>query len=266
VTAVAPPAGQARPAAPKIPWAGRRVRNDWAELAAATVDPAPFDTAMVADLPEPARRYLTRNISPGTPLWESVQLSMRGTIKIGAWRSFTASQVVAQPGGYIWAANARLFGVPVIGYDQLAGGTGQMRWRLLDLIPVVTANGPDVTLSAAGRLASEIALLPTAFHSAVWTAAGPDTAVATWGAGPEEQRVELRLGPHGELRDLLIQRWGNPDGEPFGRYPFGVTVQQERTDRGVTLPAVLSAGWWRGTDRQAAGEFFRARITGVTFR
>lgn len=65
---------------------------------------------------------------------------------------------------------------------------------------------------------------------------------------------------------LLIQRWGNPDGETFGRYPFGVTVQQERTDRGVTLPAMLSAGWWRGTHRQAAGELFRARTTGVTFQ
>ncbi len=242
------------------------MRDDWAHLSAATVDPVPFDTAMVAELPEPARRYLTHSISPGTPLWGSVQVSMRGTIKIGAWRSFTATQVLAQPGGYIWAANARLFGMPVIGYDRLAGGTGQMRWRLLDLVPVVTASGPDVTRSAAGRLASEIALLPTAFRSAVWTAAGPDTAVATWGDGVEEQRVELLLGPQGQLCDLRIQRWGNPDGEPFARYPFGVTVRQERTDGGVTVPAVLSAGWWRGTHRQAAGEFFRAHITGAAFR
>jgi len=78
--------------------------------------------------------------------------------------------------------------------------------------------------------------------------------------------VELRLGPSGQLRDLLIQRWGNPDGKPHRRHPFGVTVDQERTDSGVTTPAVLRAGWWRGTDHQDAGEFFRASIDTVTFR
>jgi hypothetical protein len=43
-------------------------------------------------------------------------------------------------------------------------------------------------------------------------------------------------------------------------------VDGERTDAGVTLPATVRAGWWRGTDRQDAGEFFRARILKVTFR
>jgi hypothetical protein len=63
-----------------------------------------------------------------------------------------------------------------------------------------------------------------------------------------------------------MQRWGNPDGGPFARYPFGVTVDSERTDSGVTLPCDVRAGWWRGTDRQEVGEFFRAQITRVTFR
>ncbi len=58
-----------------------------------------------------------------------------------------------------------------------------------------------------------------------------------------------------------MQRWGNPDGHPFGRYPFGVSVDSERTDSGVTVAAEIRAGWWRGTARQDAGEFFRARVT-----
>jgi hypothetical protein len=221
---------------------------------------------MIAGDAEPVRRYLTHAIAPGTPLWQSVELEMTGDIKIGSWRRFTATQVVAPSRGYIWAAHARLFGLPVIGYDRLSSGTGEMRWRLLDVIPVVSADGPDMTRSAAGRLASEIVLIPTAFQSAVWTDGGPDTAVATYGSGAEEQRVELHLGPAGQLRSVLMQRWGNPAGRPFGRYPFGVSVDSARADSGVTVPAEIRAGWWRGTARQAAGEFFRARITGVTFR
>jgi hypothetical protein len=249
------------------PWGARRVRRDWAELCAPTPHPAPFDPATVAGLPEPVRRYLTHAIAPGTPLWQSVEVSMVGHIKIGAWRPFTATQVVAPRLGYIWAASARLFGIPVIGYDRLSGGTGEMRWRLLGLVPVVSTDGPDMVRSAAGRLASEIALIPTAFRGATWTGGeSPDTAVASWGAGEEQERVELHLGPAGQLRSVLMQRWGNPDGRPFGRYPFGVTVDGERTEAGVTLPAAVRAGWWRGTDRQDAGEFFRARMIKATFR
>jgi hypothetical protein len=249
------------------PWAARRVRKDWAELCAPTTHPTVFNPAVVAGLPEPVRRYLAHAIAPGTPLWQSVEVSMVGHIKIGAWRPFTATQVVAQPRGYIWAANARLFGIPVMGYDRLSGGTGEMRWRLLDLLSVVSTDGPDMARSAAGRLASEIALIPTAFGGATWIGGDrPDTAVASWGSGEQEERVELHLGPAGQLRSVLMQRWGNPDGRPFDRYPFGVTVDGERTDAGVTLPAVVRAGWWRGTDRQDSGEFFRARITKVTFR
>lgn len=72
--------------------------------------PAAFDPAMVAGLPEPARRWLTHVIAPGTPLWRSVELSMVGQIRLGSWRPFTATQVLAPPKGYIWAANARLLG------------------------------------------------------------------------------------------------------------------------------------------------------------
>jgi hypothetical protein len=33
----------------------------------------------------------------------------------------------------------------------------------------------------------------------------------------------------------------------------------------VTVPSALRAGWWWGTDRQDAGEFFRAEITDAAF-
>ncbi len=254
------------PLAAAIPWAARRVRHDWAQLGAATAHAAQFDPSMVADLPEPAQRYLTHSIAAGTPLWKSVQVSMVGQIKLGSWHPFTAGQVIAPGRGYIWAARTRLFGVPVVGYDRLSAGTAEMRWRLLDVLPVITARGSDTACSAAGRLASEIVMIPTGFPSALWSATGPDTAVAVWGTAVEEQRVELNLGPGGQLQDLLIQRWGNPDGRPFGRYPFGVTVEDERTDGGITTPAAVRAGWWHGTERQRDGEFFRAQITRVTFR
>jgi hypothetical protein len=175
--------------------------------------------------------------------------------------------VLAPPHGFIWAATARVAGLPVTGFDRYGAGTGQMRWRLLGLVPVVTGAGPDVTRSAAGRLAGEgVCWLPSAFGAARWSAGPePDTAVATWRIGDADESVHLRVDPEGALREVRLQRWGNPDGQAFGRHPFGVAIEDERCFGGVTIPSVLRAGWWWGTDRQDAGEFFRAEVTEATF-
>ena len=253
--------------ATSVPRAARSVRREWELLSRSTPPPETFDPSMLADLPEPARRWLTHAIAPGTPLWQTAELSMRGQIRLGAWRPFTARQVLAPPRGFIWAATARFLGIPVIGFDRLSSGSGQMRWRLGGLIPVMSATGPDVTRSAAGRLAGEMALVPTAFPAATWTpGSDEDRVVVTWRIDGQDESAELHIGPNGRLLGAVMRRWDNPNGAQFGRYPFGVAIEAEETFAGVTIGSVLRAGWWWGTDRQSDGEFFRARITGATFR
>ncbi len=251
---------------PPVPRAAHSVRRDWELLADPGQPLEPFDVAMVADLPEAARRWLTHAISPGTLLWPAVVLTMHGEIRLGAWRPFTATQVLAPPRGFIWAATARFLGLPVIGFDRYSSGSGQMNWRLGGLVPVMTATGADVTRSAAGRLAGEMALAPTTFRGATWTpGADDDHAISTWRIDDQNVRAEFSIGADGRLLGVVMQRWGNPNGEPFGRYPFGVDIEAERTFSGVTIGSELRAGWWWGTDRQAEGEFFRATITEAQF-
>ena len=241
--------------------------QDWERLAEATPDPEVFDPAEIGELPESARRWLTHSIPVGAPLSRSVRLTMHGRIRIGKWRSFTATQIIRPGEGYIWAAKTRVAGLPVTGYDRYSGGSGQMRWRLLRSIPMVSATGPNVTRSATDRLASEIVIAPTAFRTATWTpGSDPDTAVATSHIGQHSQQVILRVHPNGAIRDVMLQRWGNPAGSPFALYPFGVTVEEEAVLGGVTIPSVIRAGWFWGTDRQDEGEFFRATITDAQFR
>jgi hypothetical protein len=254
-----------RRTAPAVPRAARSVRADWERLRSGTGRPETFDPSLVTGLPEPTRRWLLHAIAPGTPLWPSVELTMRGEIKLGAWRPFTARQVLAPPHGFIWAATARVCGLPVTGFDRLSSGSGQMRWRLGGLVPVLSAAGPDVTRSAAGRLAGEMVLAPTTFRAATWTS-GPDgdRAVVTCRIDGADERAELHVGPDGRLLDVSLQRWGNPSGAPYGRHPFGVAIEAEETFEGVTIGSRLRAGWFWGTDRQNDGEFFRAEITGVS--
>jgi hypothetical protein len=218
-----------------------------------------FDPVAIAGLPEPARRWLGHAIAPGTPLWSSVELTMHGQIKLGRWRPFTARQLLTPPDGYIWAARTRLAGLPVTGYDRLGPGGGEMRWRLMRLIPVLNESGPDVTRSAYGRLAGEIALIPTAFRHASWSyGERADTTVATWQFGDDTEAAELLLRPNGRLAEVRISRWGNPEGAPFRRHAFGVRFEAESRFGGITIPTVFRAAW-------GESEFFRAEITGVVF-
>lgn len=249
-----------------VPRAARRVRRDWQLLSGSGERPEPFHPSMVAGLPEPARRWLVHAVAPGTPLWGSVVLTMRGEIRLGAWRPFTARQVLAPPRGFIWAATARFAGLPVTGFDRYSSGSGQMNWRLAGLVPVMTATGPDVTRSAAGRLAGETALAPTTFRAATWGPGSDENrTVATWRIDEHQECAEFHVGPDGRLLGVRMQRWGNPAGLPFGRHSFGVAIEAETTFDGVTVGSVLRAGWFWGTSRQAEGEFFRAEITDATF-
>ena len=225
--------------------------------AAATAET--FDPAAITGLPEPARRWLGRAIAPGTPLWSSVELTMHGQLKLGRWRPFTAHQVLTPPDGYLWAARTRVAGLPVSGYDRLGSGGGETRWRLMRLIPVQNGSGPDVTRSAYGRLAGEIVLIPTAFRHASWSyGEHASTTVATWQFGDDTEAAELEVKPDGRLAEVRISRWGNPEGAPFRRYPFGVRIEAESRFGGITIPSVFRAAWHES-------EFFRAEITGAVF-
>lgn len=115
------------------------VDEAWERLGQPTVSPPGFDPAMTEPLPEPARRWLTHVIAPGTPVARAVIVEMRGHIRLGRWIPFRAVQVQAPPAGFIWAARVRWGPVWIGGYDRYGDALGEMRWRLFGRIPVLSA-------------------------------------------------------------------------------------------------------------------------------
>jgi hypothetical protein len=110
-----------------------------------------------------------------------------------------------------------------------------------------------MTWSTGGRLAGEALLwLPTAFTSATWAdEAGPAT--ATWRIGDQDETVTVRIDQRGRLVEFSMQRWGNPDGGDYGRYPFGGVVESERTfDGGRSHRGSVPAGGGVPTGRTRA--------------
>jgi hypothetical protein len=228
-----------------------------------------FHPEQAARLGESVRRYLGHAIAPGTQLARAVRLHMHGEIKLQRWLPFTAEQVIVWDRGFIWRASVRMFGLPVRGSDRLVDGQGAMRWKLFGLIPVVTASGPDITRSAAGRVAGEAVWLPSVLcgHDVSWVAADSGPLRARFKTHGETLQLELVTDDRGRLGTISLPRWGNPEGAEFHYVNFGAIVESENTFGGYTIPTRLRAGWHFGTDRfESEGEFFRATIDDATYR
>lgn len=228
-----------------------------------------FPPPRVAALPEAARRYLEHAIAPGTRLASAVRLRMHGEIKLKRWLPFAAEQVIRWDRGMIWRAAVRLHGVTIRGSDRLVDGAGAMRWRILGLIPLMTAAGPDISRSAAGRVAAETTWLPSVLcgEGVTWVQLGPSRARAAFAVSGEQVEVEIATDGAGRVEGLKLQRWGNPEGAAFHLVSFGGLAAGEATFDGYTIPTRLRVGWYFGTPRfESAGEFFRCTIDRAEFR
>lgn len=235
-------------------------RADWTALGRPTGTSARFEAHAVAGLPEPVRRWLTHAVAEGTPLARAVQLRMHGEIFLGRWAAFTAVERLSVTGGFIWTATARPFRLPVHGFDRWTHGSAEMRWRLFGLVPMASADGEDVTRSAAGRHAGELLVaLPTAALSpeVQWHSLDTHRAVASVHVGEARHEVTVTVGADGALTDIGMRRWGPLGRGAFGEEPFGATFYGEITAGGLRLPRRITAGYHYGTDRWAEGQFIR---------
>jgi len=230
-----------------------------------------FAPERLEGLPGSARRYLQHAIAPGTPLASAVRLKIEGHIKLGErWFPFEAEQVIRWDRGLIWKARTRMGPLFVSGSDRFIDGEGAMRWKLLGIVPIMTADGPDVSRSAAGRLEAEAIWLPSVLlrHDDVaWTEEADGSPLARIRVEGDEREIRYTIDDAGRLEALRMPRWGNPDGGPFHEAPFGGLMEQERSWGGYTIPSQVRIGWHFGTDRsERGGEFFRATITEADYR
>lgn len=226
--------------------------------------PGGFGEHDVEGLPEPARRHLSGVIGAGAVVARSASLRMRGRIKVGRWLPFRARQVLSPHRGFVWSA--RVAGL-ISGWDRYADGAGAMRWRLAGLVTVASAEGPDASCSAAGRVAAESIWVPTALLPRCgvrWTSDGPDEASLHYDLDGRAMTVSYRLDDRGRITSLMFDRWGDPDRSGrWGWHRFGGEITGYRRFNDVFVPCTGLVGWHFGTPRWPEGAFFEFHITAV---
>ena len=249
-------------------------RADRAEMdrlrALQRVEPARFSPAMVAELPEPARRYFTFAIAEGAPLYTVAQIEMQGQFSLGSkdapnYMDMRATQVLAAPHGFVWTMS---------GGSGLTGlsGSDSAQWTrfwLAGLAPVARFGGDrDHSRAAFGRYVAEAAfwtpaaLLPGPDVS--WQEVDDDTARFTMRWQELEQSVDLTVDPDGRPVRVEFQRWSNANAQGVYRLqPFGGFLSDFREVEGYRLPMHVEAGNFFGTD--AYFPFFIVDVTEVRF-
>ena len=234
-----------------------------------------FDPASIADLPEPARRFLNFAIEPGTRLSTVVEITMEGQLALGTkerpgYLPMHGEQVLAAPCGLVWQVQLGGGVVRFSGSDGMVAGRSWTRFWLWRLLPLARAGGDgDHLRSSFGRVLAEAALWTPAFllpgPGVAWTAVDEDTARATITHLGMTQDVDLKVDSAGKPLWVRIPRWSNanPDHE-FRIQPFGGEPSDFRKVAGYRLPFRLEGGNFFGTPRYFP--FYRAIVTSIDVR
>lgn len=234
--------------------------------------PERYDPALVALLPEPARRYFNFVIQPGTRLSTVVQIDMDGQISLGTkeqpnYQPMRADQILAAPRGFVWRLRAGTGATQVWGSDGLFDDQAWTHFWLLKLIPVARVDGTsDHVRSAFGRAVSECAFWAPAFllprPGVTWAEVDSDTARVTVVHGALTQEVDIKVDAAGRPLWVRIPRWTNANAEhEFKLQPFGGELSDFRDVSGYRLPFHVDGGNHFGTPDYFP--FYRARVSSI---
>jgi len=233
-----------------------------------------FEPALVADLPEPARRFFSSVIEPGTQISTVAEISMQGRFSLGTKEDHTdlpmqACQLLAPPHGFYWAMSAGSGLTRLSGSD---GSTEQGSWTrfwLAGLLPVARLGGSsDHALSSFGRyMADSIfwvpgALLPSA--SVVWTPLGPDSARVTVTHNGLRQAYDLTVDDAGRPIRVRFDRWSDANEKKTYQWQsFGGYLSDFEQFDGYWLPTTIEAG--NHFETEAYFPSFFAKVQSVRF-
>lgn len=231
-------------------------RNAVAARLAEVPEMSPLTDAELAPLPEPVRRYLRVTGAVGGPRAHHVRAAWRGRIRAGPdepWMEFTAEQwnFPHEPARF-FLMDARRSGLPVDVLHAYADGEAGMRVRLLSMVPLVNAAGPEMTRAETVTLLNDMALLtPSALADPAvrWEPIDDRSARATYRVGAHEIRAVLHFDDAGELVDFVSddRLAASPDGTEFTPLRWSTPVGEYR-DVGGRYLMTRGEGRWHAPE------------------
>lgn len=218
----------------------------------------------LAELPEPAARYLRFALPEGAPRMRRARLEHAGHFRPapGArWSAFRSVQhVTTRPPGFVWDAVIRM--VPLVGVrvrDAYVRGAGASRANIAGLFTVAEGHGPAFDAGSLQRWLAEAPWYPAALlpgGAVRWEPVDHTTARAVVTDGDLTVSVEFTVNERGELtrmytparmRDVRGTGVPTPWEATFGRWmPAGGVMVPTEGEVAWILPEEGRFAYWRG--------------------
>jgi hypothetical protein len=223
--------------------------------------PGVVTEGMLAELPEPVRRYLRYTGIVGKPFPGAVWLRQQGRMRLAQgqpWVSLDAEEHYSvQPPGFVWAGTARLGPLPVArARDMYADGQGRMLVKAASLWPVADASGEQMNQAAMMRYLSEMIWFPAAFlaRNISFEAMDDSSARVTFTDHGRTAAGTLFFDEEGRLTDFVAKRYRTPGASSPQTWSTPVTGYGEF--EGLRLPARGKAVY-----KTADGDFEYIEVT-----
>ncbi len=230
--------------------------------------PGLITQAQMVGLPEPVQRYLSYAQVVGKEPIRTVRLKQQGFMRMQPgqkWMPLVAEQYfTSNPPAFLWHCTVRPF--PLVGIsatDRFSDSHGSMRIKLLSVIPMGNARGPEMDQSELQRYLAEMVWFPTAWltDAIEWQAIDANSVQATFREPRIKGSVTLHVNEQGQVTHFTAERYK----EEHGRYllaPWLGQCNEYREVDGMCIPTKFEIIW-----HLASGDFswFRAQITEIEY-
>lgn len=222
----------------------------------------------LSGLPLPVRKWLESTHIVGTETVTSVRLKQTGQMRTkegGPWMKVRAEQYFrADEPGFVWKADVQM--APLLhlsGLDSYFEGRGQMSIKLLSLLPVVDAKGPELDYSTMVRYLAEMPWFPAAAISPYirWEPINDRSARATISHNGISASGIFGFNDQGDLISIKAKRYR----EMGGTYTFsdwGGVNREFKEFNEIRIPSKSDVMWM-----DESGEFiwYQCEITDIEY-
>jgi hypothetical protein len=147
-------------------WSAWRAFERSIAAAEAEVRATPPSSSPPADLPPALRRFAERSGLPSPEKLRWIRVEQEGEMRLkpgGEWIPFRGAETFAIPRtAFVWRAEMRMFGLPVLVTDSFDGRDGRLEARLLGALPLAQDRGPQVSQGEMLRYLAEVIWIPAA--------------------------------------------------------------------------------------------------------
>jgi hypothetical protein len=204
---------------------------------------------MLADLPDPVRRYLTYTGVVGQPWIDTVRLKQAGRFRQGPdrpWMPMTAEQTyTTDPPSFVWNARFKVAGLPLLrARDEYRAGHGHMFARLAGLFTVFDLRGEELDQGTMMRYLNEMMWFPIAFlgNNVTWQFVDDRSARVTLHDRGKTVSARMVFDGIGRLTNFVTLRYREIRGD-FSLDPWSTPITGYGLRAGLNLPVRGQAVW-----------------------